>query len=153
PLVAAAGKLLVERLERHLLVLRLGELELELRELRLRVAHGVLRLPGDQARVAALGVAIAQAARNLLAQRVHAAAAVVPLPGEQQRKNAERQRKPARAPRRVANCGTMRSVVFHPGDRGRRSYFSKKGGHSRDGSCVPPPGDRDAPYAQLSGGL
>ena len=93
PFVAAARQILVERLERALMVLRFGELLLEQRELRLRVAHRLLRLPRSEARVAAVGLAVAHAAHDFLTQVAHLAAAVVPQPGENQREQAQSDRR------------------------------------------------------------
>ena len=85
PLVAIARQLLVQRFQCHLLVLRFGELAIQLREARLRFAHGLLRRAGGDAGVAAVGVAVMQLERDFLAQRRHAAAVVPPLPQDDQR--------------------------------------------------------------------
>ena len=67
--VEAARKVLIERFEASLMMLVFGDPEVELGDLRKRLAHRLLRLPGAQARVAAVGFAVARALCQLLAQR------------------------------------------------------------------------------------
>src|SRR5882672_4509760 len=156
PVVAAARELLVERFEAGLMVLILAESQIELGDLRERLAHRFLSLFCAQARVAAVCLDVANALSELCAQDVHPTPGVVPLPREEQRN----QRKPDRPQGArstlwgLLGCGGWRAAVLHvfSGSSDRKtSYSSKKSRHLRDGALIAPPGDDDLANVALSG--
>jgi len=79
PFVAVARQLLVQRFQRELLALRFGEARFELRHLELRVAHAVLRLARDRARLARVVLDVAQPSGELFLRRADAVARVEPV--------------------------------------------------------------------------
>src|SRR5258706_15431966 len=93
------------------MILKFCELHLDLREFRLRFARRLLCLSRGKARVAAVGLAFANALSKLIAQRADLAPAVVPLPPQKEGDENECDRRGRNAPR-FALRSPLR-IVFH----------------------------------------
>ena len=154
PLVAAARQFLVERLERHLLVLGFDQLRLELDELGLGLAHGLLRLARRRAGITTVGVAVAQPPGPFFAQSGYLQAPVIPLPrdhrGHDDERNDYRMGEPAQPRPDAAKPGIcQRTLFFHGGAASASafriiSHFSKKRGERFCQGFVARTGDDDA---------
>ncbi|MNC86940.1 hypothetical protein D3C83_26300 [compost metagenome] len=83
PFVAVARQVLVERLERDLLALRLGNPVLEDADLDLCLGGRLTRLLRDQATFLGLSLERRKPARKILPERLELPARVVPLPDRQ----------------------------------------------------------------------